>query len=271
MPADGGHLWVDDSGGSGPALALLHPGWGDSTIWLPVLERLGPAYRVIRYDTRGLGRSPAPAAPFTQLGDLIAVLDHCGVADVTLVAHSGGAGAAIGLALASPHRVRKLLLLAPGVADYPWPLDDPYFTEFGRLFAAGDRDGLTALAMRTHAAASPDQAARAQISGATGAYFRLGDYERPDPPAYPRLDHIRVPTAVVIGDLEFQPVIRCGQDIAARIPGCRHVLVKGADHMLPLRIPGRIAELIDRLEKSEGLPSEITSAWWPAVDPREGR
>ena len=67
MPVDGGHLWADDTGGDGPVLVLLHPGWGDSSIWLPVLDRLPPHYRVIRYDTRGFGRSPAPAAPFTSL------------------------------------------------------------------------------------------------------------------------------------------------------------------------------------------------------------
>ena len=32
--------------------------------------------------------------------------------------------------------------------------------------------------------------------------------------------------------------------IAARIPGCRRVVVPGADHLLPLRVPGRLAEII---------------------------
>ena len=40
-------------------------------------------------------------------------------------------------------RVRGLLLLAPGVQDYPWPEDDPYGKRFGELgvrtwAAAGD-------------------------------------------------------------------------------------------------------------------------------------
>ena len=40
IPVDSGYLWADDSGGGGPALVLLHPGWGDSSIWQPVLELL---------------------------------------------------------------------------------------------------------------------------------------------------------------------------------------------------------------------------------------
>ncbi len=32
ITVDGGYLWADDSGGEGPVLVLLHPGWGDSSI-----------------------------------------------------------------------------------------------------------------------------------------------------------------------------------------------------------------------------------------------
>jgi len=248
VPVDGGQLWADDTGGDGPVLVLLHPGWGDSSIWLPVLDRLPPNYRVIRYDTRGFGRSPAPAAPFSHLGDLAVVLDHRGADRVMLVGHSGGGGTAIGLALADPVRVRGLLLLAPGVQDYPWPPDDPYGQQFEALFAAGDRDALATLGLRTWAAAGADQAAQAQVRGAVDAYFRLGDYERPDPPVYARLGQIRTPAAVVVGDQEYPMVARCAADIAARIPGCQQIAAPGADHLLPLRVPAMIAELVSKLD-----------------------
>ena len=222
-----------------------------------MLDSLPARDRVIRYDTRGYGRSPAPAAPFSQLADLRAVLGHCGVTDVLAVGYSGGGGTAIGLALADPGRVRRLLLLAPGVQDYPWPQDDPYMMKFGELFAAGDRDAVAALGMRTWAAASADQAAQAQVRRATDAFFRLGDHEQPDPPAYDRLHQIQVPTAVVIGDRDYPMVIRCAEDIAARIPGCHRISAPGADHMLPLRVPGQLAELIGKLDRLDDLPTEI--------------
>jgi 3-oxoadipate enol-lactonase len=247
VPVSGGHLWADDTGGDGLAIVLLHPGWGDSSIWLPVMDTLAPRCRVIRYDTRGFGKSPAPAAPFSQLGDLAAVLENCGPARVMLVGHSGGGSTAIGLALADPARVRGLLLLAPGVHDYPWPSDDPYFRQFGKLYEAGDRDGLADLGLRTWAAAGADPAARAQIRGAVAAFFRLGDYEQPDPPAYSRLGQIRAPAAVVVGDKEYPMVARCAADIATRIVGCQQIPVPGADHLLPLRAPAMIAELASEL------------------------
>jgi 3-oxoadipate enol-lactonase len=75
IPVDGCEMWAEDTGGDGRPLVLMHPGWGDSTIWAPMLGGLAGHFRVIRYDARDYGRSPAPAAPYTQLGDLMALLD----------------------------------------------------------------------------------------------------------------------------------------------------------------------------------------------------
>ncbi len=244
IPVDGGEIWAEDTKGDGTALVLMHPGWGDSTIWDQILGRLAGRYRVIRYDARGYGRSPAPAVPYTQLADLAAVLDHLQVARAALVGHSGGAAPAISLALAQPARVGSLVLVAPGVEDYPWPQDDPYLPEFGKLLEAGDREGLVALGLRTWAAAGADPAAEAQIRSAVAAFFRLGDHERPDPPAYSRLGEIRIPSVLAIGDLDYPMVRECGERIAQRIPGCPVVVVPGADHLLPLRSPSLLADLI---------------------------
>jgi 3-oxoadipate enol-lactonase len=247
IPVEGGQLWAHDTGGNGPAVVLLHPVWGDSSIWLPVLERLPAHYRVIRYDVQGYGKSPAPTAPFTHLGDLIAVLDHVAADRVVLAGNSIGGGTAIGLALTDPARVSGLLLLAPGVPGYPWPPDDPYSVRFAELWEAGDRNGLTELGLRTWAPADQGPPARDQVRGAVDGFFAIGDYERPDPPAYSRLAEIGAPSVVVIGGMEYPVVARCSEHVAARIPGCRQVLAKGADHLLPLRVPGLIAGLTAEL------------------------
>lgn len=243
VPVDGGELWAEDTGGEGTLLTFVHPGWGNSDIWRPVLAALG-GYRTIRYDDRGYGRSPAPTGPFTLLGDLRAVLDHLGVERTVLVGHSGGGGTALGLALAEPERVTWLVLVAPGVQDYPWPKDDPFGIEFMRLYEAGDREGLVALGQRTWGPAEADPLTLAQISDAVSAYFAVRSYQRPDPPAYGRLADVRAPAVMVRGDLEYPMVTDCSDSIASRIPGCARVIIPGADHFLPLRAPARLAELI---------------------------
>lgn len=241
---DGGEVVGQDTGGEGVPVVLLHPGWGDSTIWDPVTALLPESARVICYDVRGYGRSPAPTGPFTAVGDLAAVLSRLDVVDAIVVGHSGGGATAVSLTLVQPDRVRALILAAPGVSDYPWPENDPYFVECDTLLSARDREGLTALGLRTWAAADADPQAEDQIRRAVDAMLAQGDHLQDDPPAMSRLDQIRVPTEVVIGDQDHPMVVDCAEVIAARIPRCRLTFRPGADHMLPLREPAVLAQLI---------------------------
>jgi len=238
-------LWVEDTGGDGMPLVLIHPGWGDSGIWSSILPALRDRYRVIRYDNRGFGRSPAPRERFTCVDDLRTVLDQAAVTRASFVAHSGGGGTALAFALAAPGRVSSLVLVAPGTEDYPWPVDDPYLAEFRRCYAADDRDGLIELGLRTWGSADPaDPAARVQVSSAVTAFFRTGDLAGPEPPVYGRLDGIAAPAVMVRGDLEYPMVAQAADRIAERIPGCHRVLIPGADHLLPLRAPAALTQII---------------------------
>lgn len=244
VPVPGGEVWADDAGGDGAPVVLVHADWTDARIWSPLTELLGGRYRTIRYDLRGFGRSPRPAVPFTRLGDLRAILDHVGIERTAIVSHSGGGGPALGLALAEPERVTALILVAPGVHDYPWPAADPYMTEATRLIEAGDRDGLVALGLGTWAPAGAGAEITDQFRGAVASWFATGDLERKDPPVFGRLGEIRVPAVTLAGDLEYPMVTRAVQDITARIDGCRLITVPGADHLLPLRAPARLAQVV---------------------------
>lgn len=90
------HLHVDDFGGSGRPVVLIH-GWplsGES--WseqIPALTTAG--YRVVTYDRRGFGRSDKPLTGYTYdtlTDDLHAVLTELDLNDVTLVGFSMGGG-----------------------------------------------------------------------------------------------------------------------------------------------------------------------------------
>ena len=247
IPVSGGQIWAEDTGGDRTPLILVNPGWGIASIWSPLMGVLDGRYRVIRYDDRGFGRSPAPTVPFTRLGDLRAVLDHTAAPTPVIVGHSGGGGTALSLALSDPERAASLVLIAPGTPDYPWPQEDPYLGEFARLYSAGDREGLISLGLKTWAAAGDDAAAVTQISAAVSGFFEVGELGQPDPPAYGRLGEVRLPAVVVRGDREYPMVAECADAIASGIPGCGHVIVPGADHLLPLRTPARLAEIITEL------------------------
>jgi non-heme chloroperoxidase len=89
-------LHIEDSGGSGRPVVLIH-GWPLSAeAWAPQVQTLQAAgYRVVAYDRRGFGRSDKPASGYdydTLADDLQRVLDECKLQDVTLVGFSMGGG-----------------------------------------------------------------------------------------------------------------------------------------------------------------------------------
>jgi pimeloyl-ACP methyl ester carboxylesterase len=243
VPVEGGEIWAEDREGSGTGVVLLHPGWGNSTIWNGVVERLPAEARVLRYDNRGFGRSPAPTVAFTALADLIAILDWLGGSGAFLVGRSGGGATAVSLALAEPERVRSMVLVASGLSDYPWPENDSQFVGFNALYAAGDNEELVDLALRTWA---PNQGPEdeSQIRPAVAAMVNQADYLLPDPPAFDRLHEVRVPTHVVIGTRNHPSVITYAFVVTEQIPGCRQSRIAGVDHLIPLRKPDLLAHII---------------------------
>jgi pimeloyl-ACP methyl ester carboxylesterase len=112
-----GEFFVRDSGGSGPAVLLLH-GWlvSSDLNWLHSYQPLIDAgYRVLALDHRGHGRGIRPAAPFRLAdcaADAAAVIDQLGAGPVAVVGYSMGGPIAMLLARARPDLVGGLVLCA---------------------------------------------------------------------------------------------------------------------------------------------------------------
>jgi 3-oxoadipate enol-lactonase len=246
MAVEGGEVWADDSGGDGPPLVLLHPGVGDSRIWDPVLAALTASYRVIRYDARGFGRSPAPTVPFSLFADLVTVLDRYGLERAAIVGCSQGGGSAMGLAVEQPARVSALVLLCPGVPGYPWPEEEPdeLEAEYERALDTGDVDALVRLNLRVWAAAGPTPAVMEQLRSGARAEISSRDLQRRDPLVFDRLGEISVPTSLLVGDADFPLLVRADREVAARIPGCELTVAPGMDHLPPLREPDLVLRTI---------------------------
>ena len=119
IEADGVGLSVLDEG-DGPAVLLLH-GFPDSSyLWRHQVPALvGAGRRVIAPDLRGFGASDRPEGVDAYrmrrlVGDVLAVLDACGVERADVVGHDFGAGIAWVLAGFLPARVERLVALSVG-------------------------------------------------------------------------------------------------------------------------------------------------------------
>jgi pimeloyl-ACP methyl ester carboxylesterase len=244
VPTGGGEVWVRDSGGEGVPAVLIHPGWGDSAIWDETAARLDGRVRVIRYDSLGYGESSAPTRQYTALSELRAVLDRLDVRRAVYAGHSGGGATALSLAFEQPERVAELVLLAPGVAGYPWPADDPFGVEIDEAVLAKDFEAVVQIGLRTWARSGVGEAVETQIRGSVPGMEAQAAFLDVDPPVFDRLGELRIPSTLVYGDLEYPMVADCCRAVAERIPDCRVITAPGVDHMVPLRAADLVAKLV---------------------------
>ncbi len=96
-----------------PVLMFSNSLGADLSMWEPQAAALADRFRVLRYDTRGHGKSAVPAGPYAiaQLGgDVVALLDQLGVQRVYFCGLSMGGAIGQWLALNAPQRLDRLVL-----------------------------------------------------------------------------------------------------------------------------------------------------------------
>ena len=113
-------IFVSETG-TGPAVVMLHgggPGASGVSNYSRNIGALATHFRLIVPDMPGYGRSVKGVDqddPFGYLADMIrGLIDELGSDTAHLIGNSYGGAAALRLALDSPHRVGKLVLLGPG-------------------------------------------------------------------------------------------------------------------------------------------------------------
>ena len=126
MPGNGVMLSVQRAG-AGVPLLLLHGFPQNGMVWHRVAPALAQRFDVIVPDLRGYGDSDAPAddpdhATYSKRQmalDMVAMLDHLGIAAAHVLGHDRGARVSYRLALDHPARVRRLgIIEIATTADY---------------------------------------------------------------------------------------------------------------------------------------------------------
>lgn len=119
-------LWYDlIPGPAGAPTILLSAGLGGSAnFWAPQMEALKSYFSVLLYDHRGTGRSvrtlTAPHSVDAMAADMRSVMDASKVKTAHVMGHAAGGLAGLMLALKSPKRVGKLVVVNG------WSRPDPH-------------------------------------------------------------------------------------------------------------------------------------------------
>lgn len=245
-------LHIDDSGGTGRPVLLIH-GWPLSAqAWAPQVSVLQAAgYRVVTYDRRGFGRSDKPETSYsydTLADDLQRVLAQCDLQDVTLVGFSmGGGEVARYIARHGESRLHSVVFAAAvppylmKTADNPdGPLTQQkaqqmtialeqdrqaFFEQFTKDFFSANGVFQVTEAQRSQAIALCQQSAQHAALACMDA-FATTDF-RED------LKRVTVPTLVIHGDADgIVPIEGSGLRTHRAVAHSQLVRVAGAPHGL---------------------------------------
>jgi pimeloyl-ACP methyl ester carboxylesterase len=255
-------IWVE-AAGDGPAVVFLHAGIADSRMWDAEVQALQGTHRVVRLDLRGWGRSQLVPGTFSYYGDVLAVLDALKIEKATVVGCSFGGNVALDITVAHSERVERLILISPSIGDGH---ESPEIRAFGEREDAalerGDPDGATEENVRFWVVGSHRKRddVDPKVCQLVFDMQRLAfdnpipeglTVERLDPPARERLGEIRVPTLIVVGDLDVDHVGRVARRLSETIPGARLEVMRGTAHVPTLEKP---TEWLDLLRETlEGL------------------
>jgi pimeloyl-ACP methyl ester carboxylesterase len=256
LPVENGRLFYEIAGGGAP-LVFMHGFSLDHRMWDSQWDYFRARYTTIRYDWRGHGRSSDPAGPWSNGDDLMLLLAHLGVGPAHLCGLSAGGGIALDFAVTYPEAARSLVLIDSTVGGFRgW--SQAFRNELVEMRRIAREEGLDAAlarwqedAMLAPAFEKPDVADRLRrIVGDYRGWSWLNDGEEivPDPLPYDRLEEVRAPALVVVGEHDTEDFRKIAEVLSERIRGARLEVVGGAGHMSSMEAPtlvnGLIAEFL---------------------------
>jgi pimeloyl-ACP methyl ester carboxylesterase len=221
--------------GSGRPLVLLHGGL--MTIGLnfgPLLGPLAASRQVVAVELQGHGHTADTGRPMTieaLAGDVIALLDHLGIAETDLFGFSLGGLVAYAVALGAPARIGKLIVASADAHRPPGresaPLEDdrlPTPTDFQAW-----RDAYDAVA--------PDPAHFDEFAAKTSAMV----HEFPG--WTEELRSLQTPTLLIFGDRDFSPLPDV-VELFELLPDAQLAVLPATTHVGLTRRPGEMLALI---------------------------
>ena len=231
--------------GAGPWLVMSHSLACDLSMWDEQLAMLKRSFKVLRFDTRGHGKSDAPAGEYSLdmlAYDVHGLLQALGIERCHWIGLSLGGMIGQTFALKFPEAIASLVL-ADTTSRYPpeaWPMWQ------GRIKTAQEK-GMEPLVEPTLARwftepfrkSRPDMMARvgAMIRGTPVAGYAGCCHAIPKINLTQRLAEITCPSVVIVGEQDAGTPVEMAREIHAALPKSDLVIIPSASHLSNLEQP----------------------------------
>jgi pimeloyl-ACP methyl ester carboxylesterase len=238
-------------------LVLIHAGIADRRMWDEQFREFSQTYRVIRYDTRGFGKSKTENVEFSNRQDLFDLLAHLEVEKASILGASRAGGIALDFTLDHPEKVDALTLVGSALGGLNHQPSDHEKRMFDEMSEAWDQKDFVRLAglelkmwvdgpgqQESRVAAALRERVRGMILDTYTSHTTEGKPQRLDPPAAKRLEEIKAPTLVIFGDLDESGVLAAADQLEHGIPGARKVVMAGTAHLPSKERPDEFNQIV---------------------------
>lgn len=226
--------------GKGQTLILIHGGGTDSRVWDSISQELVQSYQVVTYDLRGHGESPTPTDTTNHVEDLNNLMTSLNIHKATLIGHSLGGQIATDYALLHPNKVKKLVLLSPGLSGYQY--DEAYQALGKEMWSAVPNvDSMLHIMLNTPDAYAMQESMKGanaekikQIHKANiikSLQWKNFEQEWPIDNTADQLSELAAPTLFIVGS-EDKPDLFKIKELFKKVPKIEFQEIQGADHGL---------------------------------------
>ena len=242
--ANGVELFYDLAGPEdAPAVVFSTSVGATLEMWDPQARAFAERFRVLRYDTRGHGRSQVVEgrASIEDLADdLAGLLDALGIEKAHLVGLSLGGMTGQALALRRPEKLESMVLLATSAHVPPAEA----WTQRAATVRAKGMEVIADMVMgrwftRAFADRAPEvvAATRQRFVANDANGYAIGCEAIRDMDLRPAIGAIRTPTLILAGAEDQATPVPMMEDIRARIADAEMIIVPRAAHLLNIERP----------------------------------
>lgn len=252
----------------GAPLVFLHAVF-DSRMWDDQWDEFSQHHSVIRFDTRGFGRSDPPKGPVSRRQELYRLLEEIGLRRAILVGCSMGGETVLDVALERPEFVSGMVLVSAVPGGFEIQGEPP--KELMEMLAAMEQcnlDLVSELQVRIwfdgpfrqleevdeRVRQRAVEMSRSELAkGMQALTLALAPPPDPlDPPAAMRLDQIKAPTLIIAGEMDNPEILRAAEVMAGAIPGAQKIILPGCAHLPNIEKPAEFNRSVRHFLHSAG-------------------